>query len=77
MTRVLAAGATFGKRPLARGSGAATTTTGGAALRAPPANGSTNGADSGVSASDHRRADPATHADKTSTAASRRIPIAV
>jgi hypothetical protein len=62
----------------ARGSAAATTTVWGSARRLPPAaSGSTNGADAGVSASDHSRADPATHAAATSTAASRRAPTLV
>jgi len=68
---------TFGSRGLARGSPAATTTTGGSALRAPETNGSTNGTDAGVSASDHSRADPTTHASATNTDASRRLPTIV
>jgi hypothetical protein len=63
------------RRGNSRGSAGATTTTAGpTSLRAlPEASGSTNGTGAGVSASDHSRADPTTHAAATSTAPSRRV----
>ncbi len=89
LTRGIATGATafargfrttFGAVCRTRGAAVAITTVGGAAgLRRPPpeTSGSTNGTAAGVSASDHSRADPRTHAVATNTAASRRVPTAV
>jgi hypothetical protein len=58
-----------------RGARGMTTTVLGASLNGPPnTTGSTNGTGSGVSASDHSRADPTTHAAATNTAANRRVP---
>lgn len=72
-----AAGFWTAKRAWGKALGATgmTTTVRGASLRGPPdTTGSTNGTASGVSASDHSRADPTTHAAATNTAANRRVP---